>query len=120
MYSAIEEIDTEIRSKVNLGASWMDENHPGWVNSINLKALRMNNCSNCIIGQAVGDYYNTLVLATGDDEYDSDEWAIDRGFQSPTFYKNDDDYQEINFEKEFAYYRDLDDLWTDQVLIRIE
>lgn len=78
------EISEDTLLAVKRGSYWLDENYPGWENSLNLKDLRMNSCNTCVIGQAVGGYYDTVAIASGSDKYsdDSHEWAVDHGFDS--------------------------------------
>jgi len=38
------------------GAQLLDKRVPGWAQRINLPALDMNSCNDCVLGQLYGDY----------------------------------------------------------------
>lgn len=40
------------------GAAALDEVAPGWTEKIDLDALRMESCRNCVLGQVFGDFWN--------------------------------------------------------------
>jgi hypothetical protein len=46
-----------IRERVQSGAAWLDQHHPGWPDRIDLERLEMEHCHRCILGQVIGDYY---------------------------------------------------------------
>lgn len=103
---------------VKRGVYWLDENHPGWAQDINLEMLDMSACTDCVIGQAVGSYSNTInIAATGNaDDWNhrvSTQWSVDHGFEFPgvVAYSNSDP---INYG-----YEELDTLWSDEVRKRL-
>jgi hypothetical protein len=108
-------IDETMLLAVHSGATWLDSNHPDWVTKIDLSKLNMNDCHNCVIGQAVGDYYKTLRAATIDVEDDEKsynaeyKWSLKNGFCGPF----------INEADEHAYYKGLEVLWTVEVKKRL-
>lgn len=87
---------------VKRGAAWMDLNHPGWARKIDLSKLDMNNCHTCVIGQAVGNYFDELYKIDDVAELDADDWAVEHGFNA---------YDGENNEE----FRALETLWTDEV-----
>lgn len=103
-----------VREAVRRGANWLDVNHLGWANRVNLSMLQMNSCSNCVIGQAVGDYYETIMLAS--DDTGSEEWAIDNGFCGKDYWDPETGY---DMEAEKAYYLRLEELWAEEVRGRL-
>ena len=100
-------ISEDLKLAVKRGATWMDQNHPGWVGRIDLSNLDMNNCHNCIIGQAVGNYFDKIYEIEDVPESEADEWAIEYGFNVEI---DDNDWVE---------YRQLEKLWTDEVKKRL-
>lgn len=106
-------IDEKMLLAVHSGAIWLDNNYPDWVNKIDLSKLNMNNCTNCVIGQAVGDYYQTISRAAGEagSDYDnaSYNWSLENGFCGPY----------ITQEEELDYYKNLEILWTVEVKKRL-
>lgn len=44
-----------IRERVQRGVEWLNENHPEWLDKINLEKLDMGQTHTCIIGQVVGE-----------------------------------------------------------------
>lgn len=107
---------------VKRGAYWLDENHPGWVRKINLASLDMKLCNTCVIGQAVGDYYDTIrgaVTADHDDSIGADEWAVENGFCSPGVYGPEVGSYRSYREVDDAYYGALETLWTEEVRKRL-
>lgn len=116
--------DEDVNLAVKRGAYWLDENYPGWEKKIRLRSLVMNNCGDCIIGQAVGDFYDTIQTASGNVE-DGEDWAIENGFQSPNFYNygyssaSQDFEAAFDFAAEHAYYRASEVVWSDEVRKRL-
>lgn len=107
--------NTEVDEVVSRGANWLDENHPGWTARINLDDLMMNNCTKCVIGQAIGNYYEVIELASGDStEYG---WAIENGFCAPDCW--DADLGRYDQEAEARYYINLETRWTEEVWSRL-
>jgi hypothetical protein len=45
-----------IEDRVARGAAFLDKNYPGWEQNINTETLALDDCKNCIIGQAVGSF----------------------------------------------------------------
>lgn len=89
------EISEEARLAVKRGAYWLDENYPGWENRLELDTLFMNDCHLCVIGQVVGNYFETIA---------GEEWAIEHGFDADEYYG----------------YSVLEKCWTDVVIDRLE
>lgn len=100
-------IDEELKLAVKHGVEWLDENHPGWERKINLRALDMNDCEHCVIGQAVGDYWNTISNAAGPYTYNDLPWSVAHGFDV-----------ESGHERPHQY-KDLEVLWTEVVKERL-
>lgn len=46
-----------LRPRVEKGAAYLDEYHPGWVNAIDIWSLHMSDCRRCIGGQLMEDYH---------------------------------------------------------------
>ena len=44
------------KARVEAGAKFLDEKHPGWENKINLETLAMNSSWRCILGQLYGSF----------------------------------------------------------------
>lgn len=97
---------------VKRGIYWLDENHPGWASRINLDKLEMAACSQCVIGQAVGDYSDTIrAQHNGYNNIEGVVWAVDHGFESPNV---------LNFlcltnESPTYAFDELDTLWSEEV-----
>lgn len=104
-------ISEDTKLAVKKGSIWLDDFHPGWAESINIDLLDMNNCNQCIIGQAVCNYFDLYQQATHqDNQYeDIEEWAIEHGFQAPD---DTDESQSTEFIK-------LETLWTKEVRKRL-
>lgn len=69
--------ELSIVERVQNGATWLDENEPGWAQRIDPVALNIESCARCILGQLYGDYINAP----------EDAWAgvgernaVERGF----------------------------------------
>lgn len=113
---------TDVRSKVQLGATWMDKNYPNWAPKINLGELEMKNCNYCIIGQAVSrDRYWEIIHK---ESINNDLWSIEHGFDASRegikdsdLYSSDDRYELGQAVKD--RYTELETLWTDEVLKRL-
>lgn len=96
---------------VKKGATWLDNYHPGWAKKINIDELDMNNCNQCIIGQAVCNYFDLYTKDThaGWDYQAIEDWAIDYGFQAP------DGTDESQYQK----FSNLETVWSDEVRKRL-
>lgn len=103
-------INEDMYLAVKHGVAWMDENHPGWETKIDLGSLNMNDCFNCVIGQAVGDYYD--VVRDYDSSYYNEHWAADHGFNIAT-----DSWSE--YEQARKEYAQLETIWSDVVRERL-
>lgn len=77
-----------IPERVAAGAAWLDKNEPSWADRIDLDELYMNRCSDCVLGQVFGDYWDAPLLPLSPrsseamDEYDNRAAAL--GFQFAT------------------------------------
>jgi hypothetical protein len=105
---------------VKRGIYWLDENHPGWAQDINLDELDMSECTDCVIGQAVGSYSYTInKAATGDaNEWDhaaATQWSVEHGFEYPGTLA----YANPGYAAPSYGYRELDTLWSDEVRKRL-
>jgi hypothetical protein len=109
------QISEDIKLAVKNGAAWLDENHEGWENRIDLPKLSMNSCTNCVVGQAVGEFYESIAEAAKSEEFsdDSFEWAAENGFHHPS---NEDCHYSLR--EIDTYYRQLEAAWTEEVLRR--
>lgn len=105
--------EEDVRIAVRHGSAWFDENHPGWAGKIDLSMLYMDSCDNCIIGQAVGYYYDAVAIATWElDEEDAEIWAAEHGFCAALNLVAD-------FPAEQKYYRALEVIWAEEVKKRL-
>ena len=46
-----------LQQRVQKGAQLLDEKQPGWYKRVNLKTLKLNECTNCVLGQLSGSYW---------------------------------------------------------------
>lgn len=99
---------------VKKGAYYMDTNYPNWASTINFNRLEMDNCQQCIVGQAIGDYGVAIARASGAEAYgkEANAWAIEHGFDVTM-----QAYEESELGLEA--YQDLETLWTEQVKNRL-
>lgn len=93
-------ISEDVKLAVKKGANWLDLNHPGWAHKLDINKLNMDDCQNCVIGQAVGNYWETI---------GGTRWAIEHGFDTPS---NSTDIAAQG-------YADLETLWTNEVKKRL-
>jgi len=116
--------DEDVRLAVKHGVSWLDENHPHWMDRVDLSQLSMQSCVDCVIGQAVGDYYEVIAREAGINQH---SWAIDHGFQAPDYYptsregetwsERDARYDRSNSQTS-RYYTKLEKFWGEVILER--
>lgn len=99
---------------VKRGIYWLDENHPGWAERIDLSQLNMAECTECVIGQAVGDYSATIAEQALDYP-DTVIWATEHGFESPLA----SHYMTCNPAPVTYSYFELDTLWAEEVKSRL-
>lgn len=66
--------------RVRAGAAWLDANHPGWVERIDLASLDLSDCQQCILGQTFGDYFDAPIF-----EDDSDKFRARREAELASF-----------------------------------
>lgn len=110
---------------VNDGASWMDENHPGWATLVDLQILEMEHCTRCVLGQAVKyqSYSQTIEDAADDSGTDSNDWGIDHGFDaemrdvttSQWFEGDTGGFSQMAYER----YETLKSLWVKEIQKRL-
>lgn len=105
-----ENLELDLKTAVKRGANWLDENHAGWARWINLSELDLNNCENCIIGQSVGNFDQTVGMAGGDG------WAETHGFEVRHTIKDG----RLDWEKLNKDYEELEVLWTKEVKNRVK
>lgn len=74
-------IEKTVRDRVLLGVAWLDQNHPGWWDKIDLDRLNMHDAHRCILGQLVdrGTYASGYMAAT---HVRPSGWARDRASNS--------------------------------------
>lgn len=98
---------------VKRGAYWLDNNYPDWAQRIQLDELEMDDCATCIVGQAIGDFSETVAEAGNVAMYSLEalNWSVENGFDIPD---NVEDYAETQYR-----YRELETLWTEQVKERL-
>jgi len=46
----------KVPERVQKGIDWLNENHSNWLELIDLDRLKLDCCSDCILGQVLGDY----------------------------------------------------------------
>lgn len=109
-------IDEDMKLSVKRGAHWMDENHPGWAKKIDFATLNMSSCNSCVIGQAVQDTFYTVCFegAKGwDKELFGEEWDSYHGFDIR------DDIRDDPYDSYRVAFRNLEVVWTEEVLKRL-
>lgn len=88
-------VELDIEERVELGAAWLDENRPGWLDRIDLDTLSVEHCDLCILGQIYGDYCD----APDEAKYASIGDATpsrDRGFNA--YSGRDEEYEALTVE----------------------
>lgn len=113
-------ISEDAKLAVKRGIYWLDENYPGWAQQINLEMLDMSECTDCVIGQAIGSYSHTINLAAvGNGDYNhsaATQWSVEHGFETP----NTLVYSNPEYAVAQGYsYRELDTLWSEEVQKRL-
>lgn len=73
------------------GARWLDKNHPGWAQKIDIRTLQMRNGYQCVLGQCFGGFWAALEKITKRsrrsdvaERAKANKWATDYGFQAQT------------------------------------
>lgn len=57
-----------ITERVAAGATWLDQNKPGWIERIRLNALSLNECEECVLGHVFGDYWRAPLADSNPNE----------------------------------------------------
>lgn len=76
-------MDDTVQERVARGVALLDEVRPSWWRKVALDRLAMESCSNCILGQVYGNYWDGCVMIetqTGNYFFSS----IRHGFTVPT------------------------------------
>lgn len=107
-------MNEDMQLAVKRGSYYMDENYPNWASAINFDTFEMDNCQQCIVGQAVGEFGVSIARASGQKPYSNEAnlWAVEHGF----------DVTEIAYDESelgFVAYQELETLWTEQVRNRL-
>lgn len=73
---------TPLSLRVEAGAKWLDANRPGWLKGIDLDALDLNDCAQCVLGQTFGFYDNGVSVGCGFQVFSekAGEWSDAHGF----------------------------------------
>lgn len=123
-----------VTERVQLGATLLDTEFPGWTDHIDLKTLNLKCGCNCVLGQKFGDFSDgarEIGYALPSDAYDSNEvlWNDESskmlealGFFVRTRLSalRHDDYSSFEVEvlRVDAEYATLTEAWTDLILAR--
>lgn len=92
-----------LRARVARGVTYLDNNCSDWPSKIDLRTLRLESGSQCVIGQCFGDFWtklnDILNISCDDDDSNAAErkraaWAHPRGFSLP-----DSDQSNGNWER---------------------
>lgn len=108
-------MNEDLKLAVKQGAYFLDSYLPSWASAIRLDDLEMDDCASCIVGQAMGNYSTTLSEASGCEMYSQAayDWAVEKGFDIPQ------EFFEISVSYANQCYRELEELWTEQVRERL-
>ena len=85
-----------LKEAVKRGAAWLDANHPGWREKINLAELEMEHCSKCILGQLFGDY-DPSTLPGWETGWDNNAPQFTMGFSAFEAHSNDNRWHELSY-----------------------
>jgi hypothetical protein len=78
---------TNLETRVARGAAWLDTFDPDWVDAIDLNALDLQSCEQCVLGQRFGRYDHGVTLLASDtgridmhvrSEFGFSTWGIEK------------------------------------------
>jgi hypothetical protein len=46
----------DLMPRVDKGAAWLETKKPGWIDTVDLSRLALDDCARCILGQCFGDF----------------------------------------------------------------
>lgn len=46
--------------RIQKGIAFLDKNNPGWENKIDTGLLQLSDCTRCVLGQTLGDFWQAL------------------------------------------------------------
>lgn len=112
----------DIRSMVQAGARFMDQQQPGWYLEIDVASLNIISPCQCIVGQTFGKFYlHATALARKIDPtiQDEDYWNSSEvrtvmaahGFTTPDF---------VDGVTEKEWFKVLDELWLNEIKSRTD
>jgi hypothetical protein len=89
--------ELSIVERVQNGAKWLDENHPGWASRIDVSVLDIGSCDSCVLGQLFEGYEAAPYASTN--TANGAFVAPERGF---TWYVRDADPPLILWKERYA------------------
>ncbi len=108
-------LNEDAKLAVKRGIYWLDENHPGWEKKIDLDTFDISECSSCVVGQAIGDYNESIRDASGVNYPEYLGWAVEHGFESPVAMQ-----YSMGISTNVSYgYSEIETLWTEEVKSRL-
>lgn len=85
--------------RIELGAAWLDEVKPGWVDLVDLEKLYLGSCTRCVLGQLFAENEKDLngfdmghIILGG-----WDSAVEEHGFDVPVIHQNDE-YETLTSE----------------------
>lgn len=89
-------VTSDIAERVEAGAAFLDERHPGWVDDIDTEKLDLIDCRVCVLGQLFGSFSRGLD-------------TLDLGDRSA---------RRFGFDTFLESYHDLTDAWLESIMER--
>jgi hypothetical protein len=99
-----------VKARVTKGATFLDEERPGWYRDIDLSNLDMNDPMNCVLGQLEGEFTRGTDVLFEVNGGSKTEQAINHGF--------DGSLVPHTGESRHDEYKWLDDFWFSEIYAR--
>lgn len=117
LISEYEEYKYAMRGRVTDAAKFLDQVVPGWFNLVDLQALHMNDCTQCVLGQVFGHKMeNKLRSILGED---TPEWcSFRRGFDRGYDYLEKMGLNQVQTRNAFGYDVFLKCMWAEEIAER--
>lgn len=72
-------LEQELNENIDRGIEFLDKHFDGWLDKIDINTLNITSCKNCVMGQLIGDYFDTenyIHCDIGDTDFEFDGYSL--------------------------------------------
>lgn len=115
-------IHDSARARAKAGAEFLDMKQPGWYEGVSTRALRMEDCTECVIGQLTGSYFSGIQQKFGMDGCSHKAYGLGFMTADADSMMSEDELEPYDFDAADRYERwesdELTTAWRRELLDR--